>query len=56
VEKILDRAVEFKVTLNARSARSNIEFEANEKEIELIKANLGYSILIKEDDRWLPSI
>ncbi len=56
IEKIVNRDVQFDITLNLRGDRSNIQFSADEKEIELIKANLGYALLLKNESGWCPSL
>ena len=33
IEKVLDRSVNFEITLNTKNARSNIQFEASEDEM-----------------------
>ena len=56
IEKTLNRDIHCEITLNIRTVRSFIEFDANNSEIDLIKANLGYTVMIKQQNRWWPSI
>jgi hypothetical protein len=56
IEKIVSHEVEFDITLNTRGARSSIQFSAEQNEIELIKNNLGYTILIQNESGWYPSL
>jgi hypothetical protein len=56
LEKVLNRSVDCTIALNNRGSRSNIQFEANEKEIEQIKGDLGYTIMVLDQNRWMPYI
>lgn len=46
LESILNRCIHYEISLNSKGTRSNIQFDADEKEIGLIKGNLGYTVMI----------
>lgn len=54
IEKILNRQIDYTMALNT-STRSNIQFEATLTEIEKIKDNLGYVVMVKQDNTWVAS-
>jgi hypothetical protein len=56
IEKVLDRRVDFQITINAKETRSNIQFNATRDEMELIKTQLGYNLLVRNEAGWLPLI
>jgi hypothetical protein len=56
IEKILDRVVEFEVTLNQKQLKSTIEFAAEDTEISKLKNDLGYNIFVFDGVRWLPHL
>jgi hypothetical protein len=56
IETTLDRRVDYEISLNKKTTRSHIQFDASDKEIASIKANLGYTVMIEENNQWLPVI
>jgi hypothetical protein len=56
IEKALSRTVVFEITLNQKGIKSNIEFEAEEKEISVVKNDLGYNVMVFDGERWLPHL
>jgi hypothetical protein len=56
LEKTLSREIDYELLLNSRESRSHIQFDADEKEIMLIKGNLGYTVMIQDGTHWLPHI
>jgi hypothetical protein len=55
IEKVLNRTINYTLTLNTATTRSNIEFDAEMTEIESIKSNLGYPVMIQQGNNWLLS-
>jgi hypothetical protein len=53
LENILNRCIHYEISLNGKDIRSNIQFDANEKEINLIKAHLSYNVMVIDDIRCL---
>jgi hypothetical protein len=53
IEKVLERNIEFAVSLNQKEDRSNIRFDAEVKEITTIKNSLGYNVMVLEGQRWI---
>lgn len=56
LEKTLNRQIEFEINLNLNKVRSNLSFEATEEEINLIRHNLGYTVMIRKGGYWLPEM
>lgn len=56
IEKLLNRKVEFDISLNVKGVRSNIQFTVNEAEITQIKKNLGYTVYTLNADQWIALI
>jgi hypothetical protein len=56
LEKTLNRSIEYKLSLNSRTERSYLQFEADTKEIEKIKSELGYTVSILDGNHWIPGI
>jgi hypothetical protein len=56
IEKVLNRSIDCAISLNNRETRSSIQFEATEQEIEQIKGDLGYTIMVLNGTTWLPHI
>lgn len=52
IEKLLKRNMDFTVTLNQRSAISNIQFTASEEEIAFIKKDLGYKVYREKEGNF----
>jgi hypothetical protein len=48
LEKILERRIDYEITLNTKGARSNIQFEVSETEVDLIKSKFGYAIMTQD--------
>jgi hypothetical protein len=53
IEGLLERPVNFAVTLNVKGVRSHIRFVASNEEIEKVKSNLGYKIYVQLDKEWV---
>ena len=56
IEKLLQRKVDYEISLNQHGVRSNIQFKVNPEEIELIKNYLGYTVYTKDGERWVPAM
>ena len=56
LEKILNRCLHYEISLNIKGIRSNIQFDADDKEIKLIKGNLGYSVIVINEIRCLAGV
>jgi hypothetical protein len=53
LERLLNREIDFALTLNIRGVKSSIEFSATEDEIHRVKADLGYRIFMSENNNWV---
>jgi hypothetical protein len=56
IETMLGREVPFEIMLNQLQANSTIEFAASDREITLLKNDLGYSVFVFDGTRWLPHL
>jgi hypothetical protein len=54
LEDLLGRKVDFEISLNANDTRSNLTFHVSESELQKIKYDLGYNVLIHDGKHWLP--
>jgi hypothetical protein len=52
LKKILARPVLIEVSLNVKDCPSNIEFEANDAEIETIQRELKFNLMIRQGGHW----
>lgn len=52
IERILNRQVDFKLTLNIKGIKSNIEFVATPDEVEKVKRDLGYTVFTLVGKEW----
>jgi hypothetical protein len=56
IEKILGRHIGCEITINVRDVASCIQFDATEKEINLIRSESEYNLMIRQGGYWLPLI
>jgi hypothetical protein len=54
IERILDREVQIKVTLNKIKTGSSVEFEVTEAELRELQERLGYTLYRKNEAGWIP--
>jgi hypothetical protein len=48
IEKLLQREITYKLTLNVHGVPSSIQFPLKRFELELIKDQLGYKLLVQD--------
>jgi hypothetical protein len=53
LKKILARPVLIEVSLNVKDCPSNIEFEADDNEIENILRELKFNLMVRQGGHWL---
>jgi hypothetical protein len=53
IERLLEREINCQPTLNAKGVKSNIEFRASTDEIEKVRTDLGYRVLVEKNGQWL---
>lgn len=56
LQTILQREVPVRLTLNRKRSGSHIEFNISENEAEVLKDQLGFTILRKNESGWIPVI
>lgn len=52
--RLLNRQIDYKITLNRQKLSSVIEFDADESEETLLKDELGFTVLKKDAAGWAP--
>jgi len=53
LKRILGRPVLIEVSLNVKDCPSNIEFEADDTEIENILKELKFNLMVRQGGHWL---
>jgi hypothetical protein len=56
LSQLLKREITYSLILNKSKVGSVIEFEATEAEEKILKEQLGFTILKKNDAGWIPVI
>ena len=54
IEKLLERKIEFSITINTKNEKSNIQFSVSENELLELANKLGQTIFFKSNESWMP--